>query len=206
MLRADALSYLLEIYICIISVQAIKEASSLINGTGLLCVSETTLHIMGNIMEHLILHNIISKINHKTECFMGHKKTRNMPGFMPFIRVIILRKGGDNVAIQIDFNNINDDIVYEAFGVDGNEAEALNDIYLELFELIGKEAMLKLFKHFRGDKVDCPIRLYRPEFITDKVKNVSDRRERARIARAGGYTAKAIENMLSKCRTEGDGD
>jgi hypothetical protein len=123
---------------------------------------------------------------------------------MPFTKAIIIRKGGDDMAIKIDFDNINDDIIYEAFGVDGNEAEALNDIYLELFELIGKEAMLKLFKHFRGDKVDCPIRLYRPEFIADIAKNVADRRERARIARAGGYTAKAIENMLSKRRSEGD--
>ena len=133
---------------------------------------------------------------------MGHKKTRYMTGFVPFIRVIIIRKGGDYVAIKIDFDNINDELVYEAFGVDGKESEALNDIYLELFELIGKEAMLKLFKHFRGDKVDCPIRLYRPEYIADIAKNVSDRRERARIARAGGYTAKAIENMLSKRRNE----
>ena len=108
------------------------------------------------------------------------------------------------MAIKIDFDNINDALVYEAFGVDGNEAEALNDIYLELFELIGKDAMLKLFKHFRGDKVDCPIRLYRPEFIADIAKNVSDRRERARIARAGGYTAKAIENMLSKRRNDNE--
>jgi hypothetical protein len=157
-------------------------------------------------MESFILHNIISKSNHKTECFMGYKRNRFMPGFMPFIRVIILRKEGDELAIKIDFDNINDDLVYEAFGVDGNEAEALNDIYLELFELIGKESMLKLFKHFRGDKVDCPIRLYRPEFIADIAKNVSDRRERARIARAGGYTAKAIENMLSKRRSESNGD
>lgn len=108
------------------------------------------------------------------------------------------------MVIKIDFDNINDELIYEAFGVDGNEAEALNDIYLELFELIGKDAMLKLFKHFRGDKVDCPIRLYRPEFVADLAKNVTDRRERARIARAGGYTAKAIENMLSKRRSEDD--
>ena len=48
--------------------------------------------------------------------------------------------------------------------------DALNDIYLELFELIGKDAMLKLFKHFRGDKIDCPMCLYRPEFIADLAK------------------------------------
>jgi len=105
-------------------------------------------------------------------------------------------------VIKIDFENINDELVYQAFGVDGNESEALNDIYLELFELIGRDAMLKLFKHYRGDKIDLQMRLYRPEFIADIAKNVKDRRERAKIARAGGYTAKAIEAMLSKRNKE----
>ena len=86
--------------------------------------------------------------------------------------------------INIDFNNINDEIVYEAFHVDGNEAEALNDSYLELFELIG--------------------RLYRAEFIADLAKNETDRRERAKIARAGGYSARVIEGVLSKRRKENE--
>jgi len=75
---------------------------------------------------------------------------------------------------NIDFDKINDEIVYELFEVDGNEAEALNDIYLELFELVGREAMLRIFKHFRGDKMDLPMRLYRPEFIADIAKPVAD--------------------------------
>ena len=87
---------------------------------------------------------------------------------------------------KIDFNKINDEIVYDIFKVDGNEAEALNDSYLELFELIGRDAMIKLFTHFRGDKIDCPMRLYRPEYIADLAKQETDRRERAKIARAGG--------------------
>lgn len=60
--------------------------------------------------------------------------------------------------INIDLDNVNEEAVYRAFNVDGNEAEALNDSYLELFELIGRDAMLKLFKYFRGDKIDCPMR------------------------------------------------
>ena len=67
--------------------------------------------------------------------------------------------------INIDFNNINDEIVYKAFHVERKEAEALIDSYLELFELIGRDAMLELFTHFHGDKIDCPMRLYRAEFI-----------------------------------------
>ena len=64
--------------------------------------------------------------------------------------------------------------------------------------------MLKLYTHFRGDKIDCPMRLYRPEFIADLAKNAADRRERAKIARAGGYSARVIERLLSKRRQENE--
>ena len=103
---------------------------------------------------------------------------------------------------KINFDEINEEIVYDIFNVDGNEAEALSDAYLELFELIGKTAMLKLYKHFRGDKIDMPMRLYRPEYIADLAKQATDRRDRAKIARAGGYSAKVIESMLSKRKNE----
>ena len=106
--------------------------------------------------------------------------------------------------VRIDFNNINDKIIYEAFHVEGNEAEALNDSYLELFELIGRDAMLKLFTHFHGDKIDCPRRLYRPEFIADLAKGETDRCERAKIARAGGDSARVMEGLLSKRRRENE--
>lgn len=107
---------------------------------------------------------------------------------------------------KIDFSNISDEIVYEAFAVDGNESDALSDSYLELFELVGRDAMLKLFTHYRGDKIDCPMRLYRPEFIADLAKNETDRRERAKIARAGGYSARVIEGLLSKRRKENESE
>lgn len=104
--------------------------------------------------------------------------------------------------IEIDLENLNEEVVYEAFEVEGNEGEALNDIYLELFELIGKDGMLTLFKYFRGDKIDCPMRLYRPEYIADLAKQTNDRRERAKIARAAGYTVKFIEGVLRKRHDE----
>ena len=108
--------------------------------------------------------------------------------------------------IDIDLDNANEETIYEAFNVDGNEEEALTDSYLELFELIGRDGMLKLFKYFRGYKIDCPMKLYRPEYIADLAKQTNDRRERAKIARAGGYTAKFIEGVLRKRRDENDGE
>lgn len=106
--------------------------------------------------------------------------------------------------VDIDFNKISDEIIYDIFQVEGNESEALNDSYLELYELLGRDAMLKIFKHFHGDKIDCPMRLYRPEFIADLAKNEPDRRKRAKIARAGGYSARVIEGILSKRRKENE--
>jgi hypothetical protein len=103
---------------------------------------------------------------------------------------------------KIDLNNIDDNMVYDLFNVEGNEGEALNDSYLELFDLIGRDAMLKLFKHYRGDKIECPMRLYRPEFIADLARKEPDKRERARKIRAGGYSVKRIEEMLSKQKKE----
>lgn len=106
--------------------------------------------------------------------------------------------------VELDFSNLSAETVYEAFQVEGKEAEALNDSYLELYELLGRDAMLKLYTHFHGDKIECPMRLYRAEFIADLTKNEPDRRERAKIARAGGYSARVIEGLLSKRRKENE--
>lgn len=116
-----------------------------------------------------------------------------------------IQKGGVIVK-KINLDNLTEESIYEAFDVEGNESEALNDSYLELYELIGKDAMLKLFKYFRGDKIDCPMRLYRSDYIANLVSQTADRRERAKIARAGGYTIKFIEGVLSKRRNEAEAD
>ena len=55
--------------------------------------------------------------------------------------------------MNIDLDNLDETGIYEALGVEGHEDDALNDSYLDLYELLGKEATLKLFKYFRGDKI-----------------------------------------------------
>ena len=101
--------------------------------------------------------------------------------------------------MKLDFDNISEEIaVYEAFGVEGKEADALSDAYLELFELVGKDAMLKIYKRCNGEKLVLPKRLYRQEFIADLASQTGDRRERAKIARAGGYSASTVEDLLGK--------
>ena len=53
-------------------------------------------------------------------------------------------------------NNSND---FEAIFPEENEEKALTDRYFELYELLGAEAMMKLYDHYHGDKIDCPMKL-----------------------------------------------
>ena len=104
--------------------------------------------------------------------------------------------------MSVNLNLLDEKGVYEAFHVDGNEAEALTDSYFELYRLLGTEAMLKLYKHYHGDKIDCPMKLYRAEYVADLAKQSTERRQRANIARAAGYSLKFIESVLQKRKKE----
>ena len=108
------------------------------------------------------------------------------------------------VKQNLNLNMLDEKGVYEAFHVEGNEAEALTDSYFELYQLLGAEAMLKLYKHYHGDKIDCPMKLYRAEYVADLAKQTTERRQRAGIARAAGYSLKFIESVLQKRKKEDD--
>ena len=98
-------------------------------------------------------------------------------------------------------NNSND---FEAIFPEENEEKALTDRYFELYELLGAEAMMKLYDHYHGDKIDCPMKLDRAEYVADLAEQEKDRRKRAEIARAGGYALKFIESLIQKRRKESE--
>ena len=106
--------------------------------------------------------------------------------------------------LSINLNTLDEKGVYEAFHVEGNEEEALTDSYFELYQLLGAEAMLKLYKHYHGDKIDCPMKLYRAEYVADLAEQEKDRRKRAEIVRAGGYALKFIESLIQKRKNESE--
>ena len=62
--------------------------------------------------------------------------------------------------------------------------------------------MMKLYDNYHGDKIDCPMKLYRAEYIADLAAQEKDRRKRAEIARAGCYALKFIESLIQKRRKE----
>ena len=83
-------------------------------------------------------------------------------------------------------NNSND---FEAIFPEEKEEKALTDRYFELYELLGAEAMMKL---------------YRAEYVADLAEQEKDRRKRAEIVRAGGYALKFIESLIQKRKKESE--
>ena len=69
-------------------------------------------------------------------------------------------------------NNSND---FEAIFPEENEEKALTDRYFELYELLGAEAMMKLYARYHGDMIDCPMKLYRAEYVADLAEQEKDR-------------------------------
>ena len=108
--------------------------------------------------------------------------------------------------VNLDLDSMTDIDIYRVFVPDGKEPDALTGSYPELVELIGCEATLKLFKHFRGSKIDCPKFLYRQDYLAEMASHVSDKRERAKIAIASGYTVNRLEALVGKRKKENDGN
>ena len=49
------------------------------------------------------------------------------------------------------------------------EAELYNTVYKEISEIIGLDATLKIYLHFKGQQVNFPVRLYNPHLIQQNV-------------------------------------
>ena len=107
---------------------------------------------------------------------------------------------------DFDFDTVTDVEIYKAFVTKGKETDALNGSYPELVELLGYEATLKLYKYFRGCKIDCPKFFYRQDYIVELAAQVPDKRMRAKIAIASGYTANRLEALIVQRKKNGNGN
>jgi hypothetical protein len=111
-------------------------------------------------------------------------------------------KGDLLMDLELDFDTMSELDIYHALVPDGRECDALNGSYSELTTLIGCEATLKLFKYFRGCKIDCNKFFYKQEYIAELAVKTWDKRERAKLAIATGYTANRLETLVRKYKSD----
>lgn len=76
------------------------------------------------------------------------------------------------------------------------EVELYNDIYREISEIVGLDAMLKLYLRFKGQQVSFPVRLHNPKMIQHRVIKEYDGTNIAALAQKYDYSEKTIRRMI----------
>ena len=73
-----------------------------------------------------------------------------------------------------------------------------NGVYEELVELLGLENTLKIHKHFRGQQVNFPMRLYSKSYILEYLNKNYNGKNLKELSRKLGYTCNWLQQVISK--------
>ena len=73
-----------------------------------------------------------------------------------------------------------------------------NDIYKEISEMIGVDAMLKIYSHFKGQQVNFPVRLYNPQLIKDAVIKDFNGTNIKELSQKYNYSERTIRRMIKE--------
>lgn len=73
--------------------------------------------------------------------------------------------------------------------------------YKEIAEVIGIEATINLHKHFQGQQITLPKKLYTKDYIVSKVKSNEGGSNVRSVASEFGYTERRLRQIIkeSKC-------
>lgn len=77
------------------------------------------------------------------------------------------------------------------------EVELYNDIYKEIAEIVGLDAMLKIYLRFKGQQITFPMRLYNPQMIQQNVVKEYDGTNISELAKKYDYSEKSIRRMIN---------
>ena len=81
------------------------------------------------------------------------------------------------------------------------EPEDLIGIYSEMAQLIGAEAVTKIYVHFKGHQIAFPTRWYTKDYIVRQL-NRGERQPIKKMATRYGYSERRLRQMLKESREE----
>ena len=93
--------------------------------------------------------------------------------------------------------------INEVIGVE-KESELYNTVYKEISEIIGLDAMLKIYLRFKGQQVNFPVRLYNPHLIQQNVIKEFDGTNVTELAQKYDYSERTIRRMIRDSVEETD--
>lgn len=80
------------------------------------------------------------------------------------------------------------------------EPEALHQFYGSLNDLVGTEAMLIIYEHYKGTQLNFPVHLYDRKLVAQRVLAEFDGHNQHDLARKYGYSQKWIQMVVREKR------
>jgi len=74
----------------------------------------------------------------------------------------------------------------------------LNGIYEEFAELVGIDAVVKIYTKFRGQQVNFPVRLFAQGYVINQILERYDGKNLNTLATKFGYSERWVREMLKK--------
>lgn len=71
-----------------------------------------------------------------------------------------------------------------------------NGIYADMYEQLGEELVREIYKHYRGQQVTFPMRIYSKEYIIRYILENYDGNNLKEIARELGYSERWVKTLI----------
>lgn len=71
-------------------------------------------------------------------------------------------------------------------------------VYAEIAEIIGVENTYLLYENLHGQQYLFPQRFYKPEYVTERIRNEYDGRNCRELAKKYNYSERRIRQMLKE--------
>ena len=78
----------------------------------------------------------------------------------------------------------------------------LNEVYKEVWDAVGEDNMLYIYKLFKGQQVTFPMRLYNSKMIREAIIKEYDGGNISALACEYGYSERSIRRMLNEAARE----
>lgn len=78
------------------------------------------------------------------------------------------------------------------------ERDDFRGIYAEMSEILGEEIVRIIHKHYKGQQINLPMKLYSNEYVEKYILNNYGKKSVRQMARELGYSDKWVSRLIKK--------
>ena len=75
-------------------------------------------------------------------------------------------------------------------------------IYSEMVEILGEEIVMIIHKHYKGQQISLPIKLYSDNYIRKYIIENYEKKSNRELARELGYSDRWVNKLVNKIKQE----